>query len=142
MIDKIYSDKIIKYASNIPLQQRLVNPDATASKRSVSCGSNVEVDIITKNKIITKFGQQINACALGSTTASIVANTIIGAKFSEVILAQKQMQTMLKTGQGAPTGRFKELKLLASVKDYPNRHASTLLVLDALVAAIKQIKIH
>lgn len=138
MIDKVYSDKIIKYAANIPLQTRLKNPDITVSKRSIFCGSQIEIDVTIKSQIITGFGQTIKACALGSTTASIVAQNIIGASFDEIKLAHQEMLDMLKQGGGRPSGRFTELMLLESVKDFPNRHVSTMLVLDALIIAIEK----
>jgi NifU-like protein involved in Fe-S cluster formation len=42
---------------------------------------------------------------------------------------------MLKADGPAPTGRFADLAVLAPVKDYPARHASTMLAFDAAVAA-------
>ena len=49
-----------------------------------------------------------------------------------------QLATMLKSGGPAPTGRFEDLAVLAPVKDYPARHASTLLAFEAAVAAVRQ----
>jgi len=45
---------------------------------------------------------------------------------------------MTETEAGpAPRGRFKELAVLAPVKDYPQRHASTLLAFEATVEAVR-----
>ncbi len=140
MIDKVYSDKIVKYAADIPLQIRLIKPDANASKRSVFCGSKIEIDINVNEGFIIDFGQQISACALGSTAASIVARNVIGASFNEIEQTHKQMLDMLKNEGKPPTGRFSELEILQSVGGFPNRHTSTMLVLDALVLAIDSLK--
>jgi NifU-like protein involved in Fe-S cluster formation len=43
---------------------------------------------------------------------------------------------MLKSGGPAPTGRFSDLAMLAPVKDYPARHASTLLAFEAALEAV------
>ena len=42
---------------------------------------------------------------------------------------------MLKSDGPPPKGRFADLAVLQAVKDYPARHASTLLAFDAVVAA-------
>ena len=44
---------------------------------------------------------------------------------------------MLKTGGPAPEGRFVDLKALEPVKDYPARHASTLLAFEAAAEAAR-----
>ncbi|NRA88600.1 MAG: iron-sulfur cluster assembly scaffold protein, partial [Rhizobiales bacterium] len=112
MINKVYSDKIIKYAANIPLQNRLENPNSTVSKRSIFCGSHIEIDVTAKDQVIVEFGQTIKACALGSTVATIVSSNVIGATFDEIKLAHQQMLAMLKQGGKHPTGKFSELMLL------------------------------
>ena len=53
---------------------------------------------------------------------------VIGATLPELELAREQFRAMLKDGAAAPDGRFSDLSMLAPVKDYPARHASTLLM--------------
>jgi NifU-like protein involved in Fe-S cluster formation len=45
---------------------------------------------------------------------------------------------MLKSDGPAPQGRFSELAVLEPVKDYPARHASTLLAFEAAVEAVRK----
>ena len=45
---------------------------------------------------------------------------------------------MLKDGAEPPGGVFWELRHLAPVKDYPPRHASTMLAFDAAVEAMRK----
>ena len=139
MLNKIYSHKIIRYADEIPLQKRLVAPDATATKRSDFCGSKIDVDIMVENGKITDFGQNVEACVLGSAAASIVAEYVIGASIDEILQAQIEVWNMLKTNSTPPTGRFAKLEIMAPIADMPNRHSSTMLILDALVAAIEEV---
>jgi NifU-like protein involved in Fe-S cluster formation len=44
---------------------------------------------------------------------------------------------MLKEGAEPPLGDFWELRHLAPVRDYPPRHASTLLAFEAAVEAVE-----
>jgi NifU-like protein involved in Fe-S cluster formation len=50
------------------------------------------------------------------------------------------MRAMLKQGGPPPTGRWEDLALLQSVRDYKARQPSTLLVFDAVEDAIAQIE--
>jgi NifU-like protein involved in Fe-S cluster formation len=47
---------------------------------------------------------------------------------------------MLKAEGPPPAGRWADLAYLEPVRDYPPRHASTLLVFDAIVDALDQIE--
>jgi NifU-like protein involved in Fe-S cluster formation len=48
------------------------------------------------------------------------------------------MRGMLKAGGAPPTGRWADLAVLEPVKDYKARHASTLLVFDAVERALAE----
>jgi NifU-like protein involved in Fe-S cluster formation len=50
------------------------------------------------------------------------------------------MVAMLKEGGPPPGGKWADLAWLAPVRDYPPRHASTLLVFDAVVEALDRIE--
>ncbi|MEN0000060.1 MAG: iron-sulfur cluster assembly scaffold protein [Pseudomonadota bacterium] len=141
MINEVYNSKLLALAGNIKPNSTLDSPDATAAAVSKLCGSRITVQInINDAGAVTDYAHDVKACALGQAAASAVAAEIIGASRDEVEQAQAQMRAMLKDGQGTPTGRFAELKYLQPVRDYPARHASTMLVLDALVDAYAQIK--
>jgi NifU-like protein involved in Fe-S cluster formation len=47
---------------------------------------------------------------------------------------------MLKQAGPPPAGRFWELRHLEGVRDYPSRHASTLLAFEAAAEAAEQIR--
>jgi NifU-like protein involved in Fe-S cluster formation len=50
------------------------------------------------------------------------------------------MRRMLKENGAPPTGRWSDLAILEMVRDYKARHASTLLVFDAVEDAIAEIE--
>jgi len=139
-ISQLYSRKILTYAADIPRLGRLVAPDASGDAVSRLCGSEVHVEINADGARVTDFAQEVKACALGQTSASIVGRNVIGATRGEIQTAHDEMEAMLKEGAPAPTGRFAELEVLAAVKDYPARHASVLLVFDAILKAFKDLE--
>ncbi len=138
MIDDLYSAKVLKLAANLPRSGRLAAPDASAEKVSKLCGSRVVVDLVIQDGKVSDFAQEVKACALGQASASVLGAHVIGATPEELEEARDRFRAMLKEGAPAPEGRFAELALLAVVKDYPARHASTLLAFEAAAEAARE----
>jgi NifU-like protein involved in Fe-S cluster formation len=140
-LSDLYSQKILEIAANQPIPGRLVAPDATARRVSRVCGSSIEVDIsVTAEGNISAYGHKISACALGQTSAAIVATHIVGTPVDEFRALRAQMTQMLKATGAVPTGKWSDLAYLEPVRDYPPRHTSTLLVFDAVVEALDKIE--
>ena len=135
-INQVYSDKILELAGNLPVTEPLVSPDATARKTSRVCGSTIDIALMIEGDRVTDYAHEVNACALGQTSASVVAQNIIGSTFDEIRTARTQMVAMLKADGPPPTGKWSDLQYLQPVKDYKPRHTSTLLVFEAVVDAI------
>jgi NifU-like protein involved in Fe-S cluster formation len=140
MINEIYNRKILEFAANIPHLTRLPHPDATAIGHSRLCGSKVTVDISMKDGLVTEFGQDVKACALGQASSSIMASHVIGSSGNELRELRETMHKMLKENGEPPNGKWSDLEALLPVRDYKARHASTLLTFDAVVDAVTQIE--
>jgi NifU-like protein involved in Fe-S cluster formation len=138
-LDDVYSTRLLELAAAISRTRRLADPDATAGARAKLCGSTIEVDIRLDGDRISDFGQDVKACLLGQAAAAIVANEIVGTPVKEFRQVGAAMRRMLREGGPAPGGRWADLALLQPVKDYPHRHASTLLVFDAVEKALDAI---
>jgi NifU-like protein involved in Fe-S cluster formation len=135
MIDDLYSDRILRLAANMPRAGRLADPHGTAEKTAKLCGSRIRVDLCLEDGVVVDFAQEVKACALGQAAAAVLGANVIGAKVEEVAGARDALRAMLKSGGAPPTGRFADLAVLAPVRDFPPRHASTMLALEATVAA-------
>jgi NifU-like protein involved in Fe-S cluster formation len=138
MIDDLYSAKILKAAANMPRAGRLAHPGASAEKVSKLCGSRVTVDVTLDGDRIADYGQDVKACALGQAAAAIMGEHAVGATVEEIESARDALRAMLKAGGPAPEGRFADLAMLAPVKDYPPRHASTMLAFEATAEACRK----
>ncbi len=136
MIDDLYSERILRLAANMPCAGRLERPHASAEKTAKLCGSRIKVDVRLENGRVTDYAQEVRACALGQAAAAVLGAQIVGATVEEVRAAREAFRRMLKQGERPPKGRFSDLAVLEPVKDFPARHASTLLAFEATVAAI------
>jgi NifU-like protein involved in Fe-S cluster formation len=139
-LSDLYSQKILEIAANQPTPGRLAEPDATARRVSRVCGSSIEVDIVVRDGAIRHYGHKISACALGQTSAAIVATHIVGTPITEFRALREQMTAMLKADGTPPDGKWADLAFLEPVRDYAPRHTSTLLVFDAVVDALDKIE--
>ena len=137
MIDDLYSAKVLALAANMPRAGRLAHPQGTAEKVSKLCGSRVLVDVKVADGRVADFAQEVKACALGQASAAVLGAHVIGASLPELEAARSGLKAMLKEGAAPPEGRFADLSILAPVKDYPARHASTMLAFEAVTQAVK-----
>lgn len=138
--EDIYSDRLLALAAEMPRTERLASPQATARAHSKLCGSTVEIDLVMDGDVVTDYGQTVRACLLGQTAASVMGREIVGSTAEELRAVGATMRAMLKQGGPPPTGRWEDLALLQSVRDYKARQPSTLLVFDAVEVAIAQIE--
>ena len=138
MIDALYSARLLKLAANMPRAGRLAEPDGTSEKVAKLCGSRIVVDVVLDGDQIVDFAQDVKACALGQAAAAVLGAHVVGASLAEIEMARDAFRAMLREGADAPVGRFSDLSMLAPVKDYPARHASTLLAFEATVDAVRQ----
>ena len=139
MIDELYSARILGLAANMPHAGRLAAPGGTGERVAKLCGSKAIVDVVVDDDgRIEDFAQDVKACALGQAAAGVLGQAVIGATLAELEQAREAMLAMLKADGDGPTGRFEGLRALNLVADYPARHASTMVAIEATLDAVKQ----
>ncbi|MGI8852935.1 MAG: iron-sulfur cluster assembly scaffold protein [Methyloceanibacter sp.] len=138
--EDIYSQRILELAAALPRTARLAAPQATAKAHSKLCGSTVTVDLAMEGDVVSDYGQSVKACLLGQSAASVMGREIVGSRADELRAVGAAMRKMLKEGGSPPEGRWADLAVLEPVRDYKARHPSTLLVFDAVEAAIGKIE--
>ncbi|MFC2967690.1 iron-sulfur cluster assembly scaffold protein [Acidimangrovimonas pyrenivorans] len=133
---KLYSDRILALAADIPHVGRLEAPMASVKRRSPLCGSTVTVDLDVADGRISRFAQDVKACALGQAAAAVVGANVIGRSRVEIEQARDELKAMLKENGPVPSAPFDGLEVLLPARDYKNRHASILLALEATAEAM------
>ncbi|ESQ79914.1 iron-sulfur cluster assembly scaffold protein [Asticcacaulis sp. YBE204] len=138
MIDELYSREILRRTTQLQHVGRLETPDGSADRTAKLCGSTIHVAVKLTDDIVTDFAQEVEACALGQAAAAILSQSVVGASRAEIVAARDSMKHMLKGEDYAYPERFADFAILKSVKDFPARHASTLLALEATVEAMSK----
>ena len=138
MVD-LYHNRVLELAADIPYVGTLADAHGSALKVSRICGSTVQVDVRLEDDLETVSAIAVDpkACALGQAATAILAEHAVGATYAELVDVRDALRAMLKDGAPPPRGRFWELRHLEGVRDYPPRHASTLLAFEAILAAIE-----
>ncbi len=136
---KLYSARILALATEIPLTERLTNPDASVRKRAPLCGSTVTVELTLTDGVISAFGQDVKACALGQASAALLGQHVVGRSQAEICALRDQLSAMLKTDAPVPDAPFDGYEVLLPARTFGNRHASILLAIEATLEAMQQI---
>ena len=141
-----YSQRILQLAGNIGRIGHLDAPQARAHAVSRLCGSKISVELsLDENKCVADYAQHVEACALGQAAAAIMAQDIIGTPAADLHKIAAHMRAMLKENAPPPPptadGKWQDLAILETVRAYPARHASTLLVFDAVEDCLQQLAV-
>ncbi|GGH47963.1 iron-sulfur cluster assembly scaffold protein [Frigidibacter albus] len=132
---RLYSQRILALAADIPHLGRLPAPQGTARRRSPLCGSTVTADVVLQDGIVVEFRQDVKACALGQAAAAVAGAAMIGRTRAEIEAARDALAAMLKDAGPVPAAPFDGFEVLLPARDYRNRHASILLALEAAADA-------
>lgn len=134
---KLYSTRILALAAEIPHLGRLDSPQVTVRKRSPLCGSTVTVDLDLTEGRVSRFAQDVRACALGQAAAAVLGQAVMGRTPCELQTALSQLTAMLGTGGPVPEPPFGGYDVLLPAREFRNRHPSILLALAATAEAAR-----
>jgi NifU-like protein involved in Fe-S cluster formation len=138
MLNDVYSRRILELAADIPLQGTLPDAHGSAKAHSKLCGSTVTVHLKLDGTVVSAFAHEVNACALGQASSSVMGRHVVGSTAEELRALREDMHRMLKAGGKPPSGKWADLAFLEPARDLKSRHASILLTFDAVVDALTE----
>ncbi len=135
MSDTLYNIAILRLAAAIPHSARLDGAQASVVRVSPVCGSKVTVDLdVDDGGRVTRFGQEVRACALGQASAALLGAHVVGRSRAEIAAARDALAAYLK-GTAATPGVWPGLDLFAPARPHKARHGSILLAFEAAAQA-------
>lgn len=138
MVEALYNTEILRLAASIPYTERLAEPHASVVRVSPICGSRVTVDVeVDDNGRVSRFGQEVRACALGQASAALLGNGVVGRSADELTAAYAALADYMRGNSETP-GDWPGLGVLGPARPHKARHASILLAFDAAAAAATQ----
>ena len=137
MFDTLYNTRILRLAASA-VPPRFASPQASVVKVSPVCGSRVTVDLdLDDTGRVTRFGQEVRACALGQAAAALLGENVTGRSADELATTRDELAAFLK-GDAETPGAWPGLDVFAPARPYKARHPSILLAFDAAAAAARQ----
>jgi NifU-like protein involved in Fe-S cluster formation len=134
----LYNADILRLAMETAGFSRLARPMGSAERRSPVCGSRVIVDVaLDKDGRISDVGIEARACALGQSSAALMATHAKGHSRSELEAAREALAAYLAGTRDDP-GAWPGLEIFAPARAHSARHAAILLSFQAAVDAITQ----
>jgi NifU-like protein involved in Fe-S cluster formation len=131
----LYNRDILRLAASIPHLERLGAPQASATRRSPVCGSQVTVDVVTGDDgRIAAIGQEVRACALGQASAALMGAHAIGRTAEEIAAARDRLAAFL-AGTTDDPGDWPGLAVFRDARPFTARHPSILLAFEAAAEA-------
>lgn len=136
MSDVLYNTEILRLAASTASASRLIAPQGSALKVSPVCGSKITADVdLDADGRISRFGQEVRACALGQAAAALVAAHVVGSDSPALAAARAELADWLAARREAAPA-WPGMAIFAPARPHRARHPSILLAFDAAIAAI------
>lgn len=137
MSSALYNREILRLAASIPHHRRLEDAQASADRRSPTCGSRVIADVVLdETGRIADLGLDVRACALGQASASLMAAHAPGRNAAEMEAAALALRAYLADPDAPDAADFwPGMEIFAAARRYPARHPSILLGFEAVAEA-------
>lgn len=137
MSEALYNTRILRLAASTADAARLTDPQGSATKVSPVCGSKVTADLdLDDVGRISRFGQEVRACALGQAAAALVEADIIGKDGAALVVARAELADWLAARSEAVPG-WPGMEVFAPARPHRARHPSILLAFDAAIEAAR-----
>lgn len=139
MLDALYNKDVLRRAATIGRTGRLAAPDASVTRVSPVCGSRITVDVTVKDGVVSDYAQDIQACALGQSSAAVLAEKVVGRNILQLREVAGALRAMLADGAPPPHGDWAGLAILAPVHAHRTRHGAVMLAFEAVIDAIAAV---
>jgi NifU-like protein involved in Fe-S cluster formation len=136
---KLYTPKLLSLATQLadfPLDKEFA---FNAQGRSRTCGSTIDlgVDLDNEGRVV-RLGMQISACAIGQSSAAVMALGAKGRLPSEISVTKNAIEAWLagQSEQGISLPDWPKLEALEPALEHKGRHDALLLAWTAMTQAL------
>jgi NifU-like protein involved in Fe-S cluster formation len=133
--EKLYSPSLLALAASLA-DYPLTGEFALRSEgRSRTCGSTIALGIEPDGEgRIARIGMQVAACAVGQSSAAILAAGLAGRSRADLAEANRAIEAWLEGSGDLPD--WPGIEALAPVRDHPGRHGALLMPWKAALDAL------
>jgi NifU-like protein involved in Fe-S cluster formation len=132
---RLYTPELLALAADLasfPLTAKL---SLRAEARSRTCGSTIEIGLdCNANGIICAIGMKVSACAIGQSSAALLARSALGRQATEFATSRAALEKWLLGEGNLPD--WPGIAALAPARDHKGRHEALLLPWKAAEQAL------
>ncbi|MBV7260004.1 iron-sulfur cluster assembly scaffold protein [Erythrobacter crassostreae] len=131
---KLYSPELLALSATLADFPLSDNFDVYAEAHSRTCGSKIKIGLSVTASQTFRVGMQVSACAVGQSSAAILAQGVGAASMDELAIAQQEIEAWLAGAGSLPD--WPGFDALAPALPYPGRHEAILLPWRAVTEAL------
>lgn len=132
---KLYTPRLLGLSAALADYPLIDSLPLRAQLRSRSCGSVIDLALDTDAAgAISRIGMQVSACAVGQSSAAILAGEIAGNSVDEISAMLTGIEAWLDGDKPPP--QWPQFEALEPARDYPGRHEALLLPWRAALKAL------
>ena len=139
-LDDMYREIIMDHYRSPRGRTPLEKTDASSEGQNPSCGDEIEVAFSMDKDILTDVHVNCKGCAISVASGSMLAETVKGKSFEEVLKIAEIVKKMLKGEEVEipDDPDFEDLTALKGVRQFPVRIKCALLAWVTLVEGMKK----
>ena len=132
---KLYTTQMLSLSAELANYPYSEDFELTADARSSVCGSTISIGLdLDGSGIIRKTGLRVAACAVGQSSAAILARNAAGARAEDISRTREGLRAWLS--DEGPLPDWPDLEVLSGVREHKGRHGALLLPWDAAAKAL------
>ena len=106
-----------------------------AQARSAICGSAISIGLdLDESGRVSKIGLKVSACAVGQSSAAILAHAVQGASLDDLAATLRDLRLWLADEGDLPA--WPKLEVIEGARPHAGRHGALLLPWEAAVKAL------
>ncbi len=135
MSDPLYKKELLRLAADAHGAGHLEHSDAEGVAINPTCGDRVHVELKLEDGRVSAFAHETRACILAQASASILGQSLRGAREEDVEDLANAVASMLIAKSAPPPAPFEAYAAFEGATEHRNRHRCVLLPIEAVLAA-------
>jgi len=136
-LDEMYREVILDHYRAPRGKKPLEESNVSSHGHNPSCGDEIDMKVLVKDNKLLGIHVDCKGCAISTASASILAETLEGKSFDEVLKIAATVKALLKGEIDEVPEELGDVDSLAGVRQFPVRVKCALLAWVTLVEGLK-----
>lgn len=139
-LDEMYREIILDHYRSPRGKRPIDKIDAESDGKNPACGDEIEMQMQIENDILKDIHVGCKGCAISVASGSILAESVKGRPFEEVLRIAELVRKLLKGEEVEIPEEFEDIDALKGVRKFPVRIKCALLAWLTLIDGLKNYR--